>query len=126
MTDNDNNDSGQRSRECLDLLRSLREGISEALSALAANDLPRFEASVAAQERLCESVRGLVQSTGAKPASLPAAARELQQHNRIYLGALIRAARTCSALLSLYQDPPRGYSPNARDASTSHTWSCEV
>lgn len=128
MTDHEKNDADKPWRDCLHLVQSLRDEMNTALSALAANDLERFESSVAAQERLCESVRGLALS-GAKPepnAQLAAAGHELRRHNRIYLAALVRAAQTSAALLSLYQDSPRGYSPNGRDASTARTLSCEV
>lgn len=128
MTDNHKSDADRRGRDCLHLVRSLQEEMSTGLAALAANDLQRFESSVAAQEHLCERLRGLVQSAGPKPqptAQIAAAGHELRQHNRTCLAALVRAAQTCAALLSLYQDPPRGYSPNARDGSTTRTWSCE-
>ena len=127
MTERDHNDAGQKSQECLALVRMLREETNAALSALAANDLQRFESSVASQERLCESVCALVQ-LGAKATTveLAAAGRELRQQNRIYLAALVRAAQTCAALLSLYQDSPRGYSPSGQNAATSRTLSCEV
>ena len=128
MTEREQNDSGQKSQECLALVRRLREEMKIGLSALATNDLKRFESSVGTQEQLCENVRALAQSDAQPPrtAELAAAGRELRQQNRICLAALVRAAQTCSALLSLYQDSPRGYSPNGQSAVASQTLSCEV
>jgi hypothetical protein len=123
MTEHDKND------DCLRLLRALSAEMNAALAALAGNDFARFESSVAAQQRLCEAVRGLAQSSGGIPqpaTQLAAASQELRQQNRVYVAVLTRAAQFGAALLSLYQGSPRGYSRQGRLASTTRTWSCEV
>jgi len=127
MTENAKNDAEPRSLDCLRLVRELSAEMNAALAALAGNDLQRFESSVAAQERLCETVRGLLSVGNLQPTvQLAAAGRELRLQNRVYVAALTRAAQFGAALLSLYQGSSRGYSRDGRLASTRHTWSCEV
>ena len=129
MTESDQ--SGARWLDCCQLLQELASEVKDGLAALSANDLESFESSVAAQERLCESARPLrtllsQQTTPAPHQQLGSATLQLSQHNRIYLAAIRRASQTCAALLSLYQDSPRGYSPDGRVPPTTKTWSCEV
>lgn len=104
MTENDKHDADRRGRDCLHLVRSLSAEMKTALAALASNDWERFQSSVAAQERLCESVRGLAQLLDGSPqpiAQLAAAGRELRHQSRVYATAVARAAQVCASLLSL-------------------------
>jgi hypothetical protein len=131
MTDNGKNEAEERWLECLHAAQALAAEMNAALSALAGNDLQRFESSVAAQEQLCERARGLFQLvpqqlTLTSLKQLAAAGRELRHENRVYAAVLTRAAQVCGALLSLYQDSPRGHSPDGRTLPAPHTWSCEV
>ena len=128
MTEKDKHEADERGRDCLQLLHSLSREMKAGLEALASNDLARFESSVAAQERLCETGRGLTQLLGRSTqptAHFAAAARELRQQGRVYATAVVRAAQVGDALLSLYQDS-RGYSPDGRTLPVPPTWSCEV
>ncbi len=136
MTDNSQNQADEAGLEYLHAVQSLSAEMNAALSALAGNDLERFESSVATQERLCETARGLFHllrrdsPPGVQPAlishQLAAAAGELRQKNRVYAAVLMRAAQVCGALLSLCQESPRGYSQDGRIMPATNTWSCEV
>lgn len=136
MTDNRQIEADQTWLEYLHAVQSLSAEMNAALAALAGNDLKQFESSVAAQERLCETARGLFHllrrdsPPGAQPAltsqPLAAAGGELRQQNLVYAAVLMRAAQVCGALLSLYQESPRGYSQDGRIVPATNTWSCEV
>ena len=130
MTDYAKNEANARWLEYLQAMQALSAEMQAALAALAANDLVRFEASLAAQELLCESARGLAKKLlrgDSRPtAQLAAAGHELRQQNRVYATVVGRAAQVCAALLSLYQDSPRGYSADGRTLPGPATWSCEV
>jgi len=132
MTEDPKNGIAERWLEYLRVVQSLSAETNAAVSALAGNDLGRFESSVAEQERLCETARWLSQSLrrnpqlGTPPRELIGAGRELRQQNHVYAAVLARGAQICRALLSLYQESPRGYSPDGRTASATNTWSCEV
>ena len=132
MSEDPKNGIAERWLEYLQLVRSLSTEMNAAVSALAENDLGRFESSVAEQERLCEKARCLSQSLrrnpqlGASARELVVAGRELHQQNRVYAAVLARGAQICRALLSLYQESPREYLPDGRMASATNTWSCEV
>lgn len=131
MTENTKNEAADRWLEYLQAIQSLSAEMNAAISALAGNDLERFESSVAEQERLCETVRGLSRllrrssHVGTSHKQL-AAGRELRQQNRMYAAVLTRAAQICAALLSLYQDSSRGYTQDGRIIPDTHNWSCEV
>jgi len=132
MTEDANNGTDQKWLDCLHVVQSLSLEMNAALSALAGNDLQRFESSVAAQERLCDAARGVFQflrqssHPGVSPRELAATGRDLRQRGRVYAAVLTRSAQICGALLSLYQDSPRGYSRDGRVLPATHTWSCEV
>jgi streptomycin 6-kinase len=131
MKDDAKTEADERWRECLHLASELAIEMKASLVALARNDLRSFETSVTAQERLSAHARSLFhQPPRSVPAKslqqLAAAGRQLQQQNRIYVAVLARAAQVCSALLSLYQDSPRGYSRDAHTPPPPPTWSCEV
>lgn len=131
MTENAKNEAVGRWLEYLQVVQSLSTEMTAAISALARNDLGRFEASVAEQERLCEMARRLSQflrcnsRLGTPPKELVAAGREMRQQNRAYATVLARGAQICRALLSVYQEA-RGGSPDGRIVSGTNTWSCEV
>jgi len=131
MADHRQNDADETWLDYLHAVQSLSAEMNAGLAAMAGNDLARFESSVAEQERLAETARGLWQNLRAKPlpAALPqlaAAGKELRQSSRVYAAVVMRAAQVGSALLSLYQESPRGYSRDGRAASATKTWSCEV
>lgn len=130
MADHRQNEADGTRLDYLHAVQSLSAEMNAGLAAIAGNDLARLESSVAAQERLAETARSLWQNRRAKPlpASAPqlaAAGKELQQKNRVYAAVVMRAAQVGSALLSLYQESPRGYSRDGRAASATQTWSCE-
>jgi len=133
MTHNLQNEAEETWLDYLHAVQSLSAEMNAALAAVAGNDLARLESSVAAQERLSETARSLWQSMRANPGQVPriplqqlaAAGEELRQNNRVYAAVLARAARVGSALLSLYQEAPRGYSRDGRVVPTTNTWSCE-
>lgn len=136
MTDNRQNEADETWLEYLRAVQSLSAEMNTGLAALAGNDLERFESSIAAQERLCETARGLFHllrrnsPPGAQSAptsqQLAAAGGKLRQQNRVYAAVLVRAAQVGGALLSLYQESPRGYSREGRIVPATNTWSCEV
>ena len=131
MTDHHQNEAEETWLDYLQAVQSLSAEMNVGLAAIAGNDLARFESSVAAQERLAETTRGLWQTLRAKPlpASLPqlrVAGKELQRNSRVYAAVVMRAAQVGSALLSLYQGSPRGYSGDGRAVPKKNTWSCEV
>jgi hypothetical protein len=136
MTEDSKHDADHPWLEYIRLVRSLTAEMDAALSALARNDLQQFESSVAAQERLCETERSVLQHLRrnlppgkqfslAAPKQLVAAGRDLRQQNRVYAAVLARGTQVCRALLSVYQES-RGYSQEGRIAPPTHTWSCEV
>jgi hypothetical protein len=137
MTEDQKNEAENRWLECLQAVQSLSAETNAAMAALAGNDLERFESSVAAQEQLCENLRGVLRRVAREPLPkgpltvaslqpLAAAGRELRQRNQTLATVLTRAAQVCGALLSLYQDSPRGYARDGRNLPANHTWSCEV
>ena len=131
MTDYRQNEADETWLDYLHAVQTLSAEMNAGLAAIAGNDVARFESSVVAQERLTETARGLWQELRekARPASLDqlsAAGQELRQNNRVYAAVVMRAAQVGSALLSLYQESPRGYSRDGRAASATQTWSCEV
>jgi len=131
MADQRQNEADETWLDYLHAVQSLSAEMNAGLAAIAGNDLARFESSVAEQERLAENARGLWQNLRAKPLPAPlpqlsAAGKELQQNSRVYAAVVMRAAQVGSALLALYQEPPRGYSRDGRAASITKTWSCEV
>jgi len=135
-------------------LRALSAEVQAALLALSHNDLQQFEASVAAQQKLCDSLRGsslLKSKTGAiiadlknaaasafvrmsssgTPAGTPAERlaeiqKELAHLNRVYAMFVDRAHRFFHILLKLNQGSNQGYSREGKAVSADHTWSCEV
>jgi len=131
-------------------LRALSAEVQAALLALSHNDLQQFEASVAAQQKLCDSLRGsslLKSKTGAIIADLKNAAasafvrmssagtpaerlaeiqKELAHLNRVYAMFVDRAHRFFHILLKLNQGSNQGYSREGKAVSADHTWSCEV
>jgi len=131
MTENAKNEAAGKWLEYLQVVQSLSTEMTAAISALARNDLGRFEASVAEQERLCEIARGLSQFLGANshlvmsPQGLVVAGRRLRQQNRVYAAVLARGAQIGRALLSVYQEA-RGNSHDGPIVSATNTWSCEV
>jgi hypothetical protein len=131
-------------------LRALSAEVQAALIALSHNDLAQFEASVAAQEKLCDSLRGsslLKSNTRVLIADLKAAAasafvrmsgsgtpterlaeiqKELAHLNRVYATFVDRAQKFFHILLRLNQGTRQNYSREGKTVTADHTWSCEV
>jgi hypothetical protein len=131
MTDHHEHEANETWLDYLQAVQSLSAEMNAGLAAIAGNDLARFESSVAEQERLAETARALRQGLrgSSLPAPLPqlaAAGRQLQQGSRVYAAVVMRAAQVGSALLSLYQGSPPGYSRDGRALPNTKSWSCEV
>ena len=132
-------------------LRALSAEVQTALLALSHNDLNQFEASVAAQQKLCDSlsgssftrskqIRGIiadlkaaavsafgrVSTSGTPEERLVEIQRELAHLNRVYATFVDRAQRFFHILLRLNQGARQGYSPEGKAVGSDHTWSCEV
>jgi len=129
-----NHEQNERWLEYLHAVQALSAQVEAAFSALGSNDLERFEACTAAQQRLAETVRGLSYLLRQNfrtiapvlEQQIVATGKALQQQIRVYAVVLTRAAQAGSSLLALYQGSPRGYSQNGRLQPVTNTWSCEV
>ena len=134
--------------ESLAALQALSAEINAGLMALSRNDLEQFEARVAAQQKICESLRGsrlwdranlralaadLKKAVTAVPPTasenpavgLMAVLRDLAHLNRVYANFVVRAQKVAQALLALHGSR-QGYSREGKAISADHTWSCEV
>jgi len=131
-------------------LRALSAEVQAALLALSHNDLQQFEASVAAQQKLCDSLRGsslLKSNTRALIADLKNAAasafvrmsssgtpaerlaeiqKELAHLNRVYAIFVDRAQKFFHILIKVNQGSRPDYSREGKALTADHTWSCEV
>ncbi|HUK25278.1 MAG TPA: hypothetical protein VLV49_11915 [Terriglobales bacterium] len=130
-------------------LRALSDEINTGLLALSRNDLQQFEASVAAQQKLCDSLRGLPvfnleklralagglkkvalaareESTAAQLEKMLALQKELSHLNRVYAHVVVRTQDMFRILLALYKGARQGYSREGKPLSDEHTWSCEA
>jgi len=132
-------------------LRALSTEINTGLLALSKNDLQQFEASVAAQQRICDELRssGIFDVTKLRAlaaeirkavsiaATQPSAAeisaaqlftvrKDLVHLNRVYAALVVRSQHLGQALLSLYNGARQGYSRDGKTVAEGHTWSCEV
>jgi hypothetical protein len=137
--------------ESLAALRALSDEVNAGLLALGRNDLQQFEARVAAQQRICDSLRTsrffdreklralavslkqaaaiamvtppVVESPAAKLAAIQ---KDLVHLNRVYATFVVRAQKFFQALLSLQSATRQGYSREGKAVTAEHTWSCEV
>ncbi len=136
--------------EAIAALRELSAEVNAGLLALSQNDLKQFEARVAAQEKLCDSLRssGLFNSaklrilaTELKKAAIsarqpkPAGSRterlieihhELSHLNRVYATLVGRSQELFSILIALRKGIREEYSREGKKVIADHTWSCEV
>lgn len=131
-------------------LRALSAEVNAGLLALAENDLKQFEAHVAAQEKLCDTLmgsrffnsaklRGL--ATDLKKSATSALVEQIAAHtpaarmaeiqarlghlNRVYASVVVRAQSFFQLLLSL-RGTRQGYSRDGKVVTDDHTWSCEA
>jgi hypothetical protein len=126
----------------LQQLQALAFEISVAMDAIAANALPRFQESVAAQEMLCGSLVSMANTVSegyrSSDQSLPlcidptvelkirAAGRAIQELNLQYAALLKHSGRSIALLISLCRSHT-GRSQEARGPRLKHqTWSCEM
>jgi hypothetical protein len=135
--------------EAIAALRSLSAEVNAGFLALSQNDLQQFEARVAAQEKLCDSLRssGLFSADKLKmfAAEMKKAAasvrnanaltpaqrlfemqRELSHLNRVYANLVSRGQELFSILIALQKGIRQEYSRQGKAVSADHTWSCEV
>lgn len=134
--------------EAIAALRSLSAEVNAGFYALSQNDLEQFEARVAAQEKLCDSLRtsGLFNAENLrtlvaemkkaaasvrKPPLTPAQRlfelqTELSQLNRVYSTLVGRGQELFSILVALQKGLRQEYSRQGKSLSPDHTWSCEV
>ncbi len=135
--------------EAIAALRSLSAEVNAGFLALSNNDLEQFEARVAAQEKLCQSLRssGLFSAeklqilvtelkkaaAGARKQSAANEAQrlleiqtELSQLNRVYATLVGRGQELFSILIALQKGLRQEYSRQGKSLSPDHTWSCEV
>jgi hypothetical protein len=137
--------------ESLAALRALSDEVNAGLLALSKNDLQQFEARVAAQQKICDSLRssrifdgeklrhlaaGLRKAAAiamvAQPAAetpsakLTAIQKDLVHLNRVYATFVVRAQKFFQALLELHAAGGRGYSKDGKAVTAEHTWSCEA
>jgi hypothetical protein len=135
--------------ESLAALRALSEEINAGLLALSNNDLQKFEASVAVQQKLCDSLRGSPvfnleklrllandlkriavtarqQTSRAQAEKIFEIQKELSHLNRVYALFVGRTQDTFRILLALYKGARRGYSREGKLVGDDHTWSCEA
>jgi hypothetical protein len=144
------NDDAGAWTEAIAALRSLSAEVNAGFLALSKNDLEQFEARVAAQEKLCDSLRnsgffsgdklkhlvaelkkaasGAREAHHASPAHrLLEIQKELSQLNRVYANLVGRGQELFSILIALQKGIRQEYSRQGKPAVTAdHTWSCEV
>jgi hypothetical protein len=151
MEEKHNQSEAEEWAESLAALRALSEEVNAGLLALSKNDLEQFEARVAAQQKICDSLRSsrlfdreklknlaadlkqaaaaamLVQPELENPsAKLAAIHKDLVHLNRVYATVVVRAQKFFSALLALHTAGGRGYSKDGKTVTAEHTWSCEA
>jgi hypothetical protein len=136
--------------EAVAALRLLSAEVNAGFEALSQNDLQQFEARVAAQEKLCESLRStgmfnadklrvLVAELKKASASVRKAhdekeqtyeffelQTELSRLNRVYTNLVGRGQELVSILIELQKGLRKEYSRQGKPLSPDHTWSCEV
>ncbi len=137
--------------ESLAALRALSAEVNAGLLALAENDIQQFEERIAAQQKICDGLRGsrffnaetlraltadLRKAATALPAQsdalLTPAERmaeiqgRLAQLNRVYATVVVRAQKVFDVLLSLHRKGRQGYSRDGKVIAEDHTWSCEA
>jgi hypothetical protein len=137
--------------ESLAALRALSDEVNAGLLALSKNDLQQFEARVAAQQKICDSLRNsrffdraklrtlaadLKLAAAAARVTLPvsdtpaarltAIQKELAHLNRVYATFVIRTQKFFQALHSMQASHRQGYSREGKAVTADHTWACEV
>jgi|KBSMisStandDraft_5_1062788.scaffolds.fasta_scaffold01361_15 hypothetical protein len=136
--------------EAIAALRSLSAEVNAGFLALSKNDLEQFEARVAAQEKLCDSLRGSglfnseklkILATELKKAAasvrkthdagtpaerLLEIQKELSHLNRVYANVVGRGQELFNILIALQKGLRQEYSRQGKSLPPDHTWSCEV
>lgn len=122
--------STDREGEQLQWVRALSSEISAAIAAIAKNDLPRLQAAIANQERICHQMVARKSSPIPPDASdadlLRAAYAQLAQLNRVYAGVIRRSKRCADLLLALYGSCGIGYGKDLSGSSAQQSLTCEV
>lgn len=122
--------STDRESQQLQWVRALSSEITAAIAALETNDLPRLQAAIASQERICHQMvvsKSQPVAPGATDTDLLRAAyAELAQLNRVYAGVIQRSKRCSDLLLALYSSCGIGYGKDLSGSSTQQSVTCEV
>jgi hypothetical protein len=118
----------QSQTEHLSLVRALSQEITAAIAAIEKNDLQRFQATIANQERICHElvVRKWSPAAANGTGQLHQAYVELKQLNRVYTGVIKRSKRCADLLLALYGSCGTGYGKNAPGLADRQSLICEV
>lgn len=137
MTEADVQSGTAGAGEHLRLLRALAAELERAMQAIAGNNLPQLEDSVAAQQSLSERLSGLAEQlraplpgpapvAGNLGAEIRAAQNQLQQLNLRYSILLEHSSRSVAMMASLLNSF-RGQIQEAPGARPKHqTWSCRA
>jgi hypothetical protein len=143
-------DDAEAWTEAIAALRELSAEVNAGLLALSQNDLKQFEARVAAQEKLCDSLRSsgffssaklrilatelkkaAISARQPKPAGSPTERlveiqHELSHLNRVYATLVGRSQELFGILIALRKGIREEYSREGKKETADHTWSCEV
>jgi flagellar biosynthesis/type III secretory pathway chaperone len=137
MTEADVQSETTRAGDHLQLLRALAAELERAMHAIADNNLPELEDSVAAQQSLSERLSALANAfrapaphtapvSGSLGAEIRAAQNQLQQLNLRYSILLEHSSRSVAMMASLLNSF-RGQIQEAPGARPKHqTWSCRA
>ena len=129
----------QSTREQADLkhlarVRAMIAEVNAAISAIEHNNLPKLQAAIANQERICNELvvtqwtPAPIQKNAKAPETMhqvQAAYAALAQANRVYTGVLKRSKRTVALLSALYEGVV-GEGHNVPLSEKIRTLSCEV
>ena len=117
--------------EHLERVQALSREMAAAIAALEQNDLPRFQAAIANQEKICHelAVRKFSSSAGVgnhRKDAVHEAYVELAQLNRVYAGVIKRSKRCADLLSALYGACGLGYGKDGSALADRQSWTCEV
>lgn len=116
--------------EHLERVQALSREMAAAISAMEQNNLPRFQAAIANQEKICHelAVRKFSSSASAgnRKDAVHQAYVELAQLNRVYAGVIKRSKRCADLLSALYGACGVGYGKDGPALADRHSWTCEV
>jgi hypothetical protein len=138
MQESHTNDPNSLHVEYLARVRALSQQVRSAISAIEQNNLKQLQASVAAQEMLCQEIAGtqwLPASAGEKKPPEPGQAALLNQIreacialtklNRMYAAVLKRSERSLGLMAAILRNYGQGYAKDSPGVIQHHTWSCE-